>query len=322
MIKSLLTSALAATLSLASLGASAQEYPNRPLRLVVPFAPGGGADIVARAIAGPLAKRLGQQIVVENRAGAGATLGADSVAKAPADGYSLLYTTPGPQITNPFLMAKMPYDPEKDLVPVSLIAVLPSMLVVPADLPVRNLRELIDYARANPGKVNFSSSGTGATSHLAGELFKQSAGLDIVHVSYRGTGAALVDLLSGQVQMSIDSLAVYKPHIESGKLRALGVSTLERWPQMPEVPPIAEVIPGFDGSPVNYLTVRGGTPTAIIDRLNRELNAVLEAPEVREQLLKNGVLAKGSTPEEMAALIRTESLKWKRVIQVSGAKAE
>ena len=318
----LIRKALAALLAVVAFGASAQDYPNRPLRLIVPFAPGGGADIVARIVAGPLAKRLGQTIVVENKPGSGGTVGADIVAKAPADGYTLLYTTPGPQITNPFLMAKLPYDAEKDLVPVSEIAIVPSVLVVHKSVPVTTVAELIRYAKANPGKLNFASAGVGATSHLAGELFKQAAGVDIVHVPYRGTGAALSDLLSGQVQMAIDSIAVYKPHIEAGTLRPLGVSSLQRSALLPNVPPIADDLKGFEGSPVNYLSVRGGTPQPVVDRLNQEVNAVLRSAEVKEQLVSNGVIPQGGTPAQMASLIRSEAAKWKKVIEVSGAKIE
>ena len=318
----LIRKALAALLAVVAFAASAQDYPNRPLRLIVPFAPGGGADIVARIVAGPLAKRLGQTIVVENKPGSGGTVGADLVAKAPADGYTLLYTTPGPQITNPFLMAKLPYDAEKDLVPVSEIAIVPSVLVVHKSVPVASVAELIRYAKANPGKLNFASAGVGATSHLAGELFKQAAGVDIVHVPYRGTGAALSDLLSGQVQMAIDSIAVYKPHIDAGTLRPLGVSSLERSPLLPTVPPVADELKGFEGSPVNYLSVRAGTPQPVIDRLNREVNAVLRSAEVKEQLVSNGVIPQGGTPAQMASLIRSEAAKWKKVIEVSGAKID
>ena len=321
-LKPFAASVLVAALALCAGLAQAQTWPTKPIRLVVPFPPGGGADIVARALAGPLAKRLGQQVFVDNKPGGGATLGADFVAKAPADGYTLLYTTPGPQITNPYLMAKLPYDPVADLTPVSMVAVVPSALVVNKNLPVKNLKELIQYARANPGKLNFASSGIGATSHLAGELFKHNAKLDIVHIPYRGTGPALQDLLAGNVSMAIDSIAVYLPHIESGGLRALAVSTLDRVPSLPTVPPIADELPGFEGSPVNYISVRSGTPKEIVGRLNREINGVLATPEVKSQLLANGVVPKGSTPEEMAALVQSESAKWKQVIQTSGAKVE
>jgi tripartite-type tricarboxylate transporter receptor subunit TctC len=318
----MIKTALAVLLGLCSFGLHAQDYPDRLIRLVVPFAPGGGADFVARAIAGPLSNRLKQPIIVDNKPGGGATLGADYVANAPADGYTLLYTTPGPQMTNPFLMPKLPYDPVKDLVPVSQVAIVPSVLVVHKDLPVKSVKELIEYAKAHPGKVNFASAGVGASSHLAGELFKQAAGVSMVHVPYRGTGPAMADLLGGHVQMALDSIVVYKPHIDSGALRPIGVSTLQRSTLLPDVPPIADDLDGFEGSPVNYISVRAGTPQPIIDRLNREIVAVLESPELKDQLAKSGVVPKGSTPGEMAALIRSEAEKWKKVIEVSGAKVE
>jgi tripartite-type tricarboxylate transporter receptor subunit TctC len=304
-----------------AMGAAAQDYPDRPLRLVVPFAPGGGADIVARAVAAPLGKRLGQPVVVDNKPGGGGTLAADLVAKAPADGYTLLYT-PGPQMANPYLMAKLPYDPVRDLVPVSEVAIVPNVLVVNKDLPVRTLKEFIAYAKSHPGKVNFASAGQGASSHLAGESFKQAAGVSMVHIPYRGTGPALTDLLSGQVQMAIDSIAVYKPHIDSGALRALGVATARRSPLLPDVPPIADELKGFDAAPVNYISVPAKTPQAVIDRLNRDINVVLESRELKEQLAASGVVPQGSTPAEMAALIRSEAAKWKKVIEVSGAKLD
>ena len=302
--------------------ARADEFPNRPLRMVVPFPPGGAADFVARTLATPLGKRLGRAVVVDNRPGGGGTLGADSVAKAPADGYTLLYTTPGPQFTNPFLMDKLPYNPQTDLTPVSQLAIVPSVLVVNQTVPVKNLKELIAYARANPGKLNFASAGVGSTSHLAGELLKYSAKIDIVHVPYRGTSQGLQDLLGGNVSMAIDSIAVYRTHIESGALRAIAVSTRDRSPVLPEVPPMADDLPGFEGSPINYISVRGGTPKEIVARLNTEINAVLNTPEVRNTLLASGVVPKGGTPEEMAALVRSESAKWKQVIQISGAKID
>jgi tripartite-type tricarboxylate transporter receptor subunit TctC len=322
MLKILAVTLCALAASVSTGRAEAQDYPNRPIRMVVPFAPGGGADLVARAVAVPLGKRLGQQIIVDNKAGSGGTIGADAVVKAPADGYTLLYTTPGQQMTNPFLVAKLPYDADKDLVAVSEVAIVPSVLVVNKNLPVKSVAELIQYAKDHPGKVNFASAGIGASSHLAGELFKQSAKIDIVHVPYRGTGLALQDLLAGQVQMAIDSIIVYKPHIDSGALRPLGVSSLERSPLLPNVPPIADELPGFDAPPINYITVRSGTPKAIVDKLNAEINATLQTPEVREKLLANGVTPKGSTAAEMEALIQSERAKWKKVIEVSGARLD
>ena len=305
---------VAAMLALAS-GAQAQTYPSSPIRLVVPFAPGGGADLMARILADPLTKRLGQPIVIENKPGAGATLGADFVAKAAPDGYTLLWTTPGPQITNPYLMPKLPYDPFKDFTAIATVVTAVNVLAVTPSLPVKSVPELIAYARTNPGKLNFSSSGVGASSHLSGELFKMMAGIDIVHVAYRGSGPALQDLLAGNVQMSIDTVAVLLPHIQAGTLRALGVATLERNPTLPDQPPIAETLPGFDGSSINYINGPAGMPRGIVERLNREINAVLSDPDIARRME-----VAGFTPivESQAALVNRiaqEQEKWKKVIE-------
>ena len=302
--------------------AAEQSYPARPIRMIVPFPPGGAADAVARIVATPLGERLGKVVLVDNRPGGGATIGADLVAKAQPDGYTLLYGTPGPQITNPYLMKKLPYDPDKDFAPITRIAVVPSVLVVHASVPAKNIKDLIAVAKARPGKINFASSGIGASSHLAGELFKMMAGVDIVHVPYKGSGPALQDLLAGNAQMTIDSLSVYLPHIKSGALRVLATATAERSPLLPDVPPIADTLKGFNASPMNYIATRAGTPRPIIDRLNAEINAVLKAPDVRERLVGLGITAQGSTPEELAAEIKREQAMWKKVIEISGAKAE
>jgi len=301
---------------------SAQNYPTHPLKLIVPFAPGGGADIVARSISQPLSTLLGQALIIENKPGGGGTLAADFVAKSPADGYTLLYTTPGPQMTNPYLMDKLPYNPVTDLTPVSQVVFGASVLVVNKNLPINTMKELIAYARANPGKLSFASSGIGSSSHLAGELFKSKAGIDIFHVPYRGSGLALQDIISGNVSMAIDSLGAFRGSIESGSVRVLGVATLKRLNVLPSIPAIAEEIPGFEGSPVTYISVRSGTPKSIIDRLNREINTVLKMPDIKAQLTTLGLVPQGSSSEEMAQLIKTESLKWQRVIEHSGAKAD
>ena len=206
--------------------ALAQNYPDKTIRFVVPFAPGGGSDLMARLITEPLSQRLGQSVIVDNKPGANAAIGADFVAKAPADGYTLLYTPPGPQITNPSLMAKLPYDPVKDLVPVVRLGVFVAVLVVHPSVPATNVRELIAYAKANPGKLNFSSPGIASANHLGGEYLKARAGIDIVHVPYKGSAPALQDLLSGRVQMTIDTLAVLLPHIKSGALRPIAIAAL------------------------------------------------------------------------------------------------
>ena len=300
----------------------AQDYPVRPIRLIVPFAPGGAADVVARIISVPLGERLGKIVLVDNRPGGGATMGADVVAKSQPDGYTLLYGTPGPQIINPYLMKKLPYDPVKDFAPITRIGVVPSVLVVPASVPAKSVKELIALAKAQPGKINFASAGIGASSHLAGELFKTMAGIDIVHVPYKGTGPALQDLLGGNVQMAIDSLSVYLPHIKSGALRVLAVSTAERSPLLPDVPPIGDTLRGFDAAPMNYIAARAGTPPPIIERLNKEINALHKMPDVRDRLLGLGITPAGSTPGELDAEIRREQAKWKKVIEISGARAE
>jgi tripartite-type tricarboxylate transporter receptor subunit TctC len=295
--------------------AIAQTYPSQQIRLIVPFAAGGGSDLLARIISEPLSKRLGQTILIENRPGGGATVGADLVAKSPPDGYTWLFTTAGPQITNPYLMPKLPYDPFKDFAPVAMLAKSVNVLVVHPSVPAHNVRELIDHAKANPGKLNFSSSGIGATSHLAGELFKQVTGVDIVHVPYRGTGPSTTDLLAGNVHMAIDSASTLLPHIKSGGLRALGFATLDRQPAMPELPPIADTLPGFDGSSINYISVAAGTPQAIIDRLNREIAAVQSEPDIAKRTTELAIAPIIETPAALATRIAQEQEKWKKVIE-------
>jgi len=295
--------------------AFAQGYPTQQIRLIVPFAAGGGSDILARIIAEPLSKRLGQSIVVENKPGGGATVAADLVAKSPPDGYTWLFTTAGPQITNPYLMAQLPYNPFKDFAPVAMLAKSVNVLVVHPGVPAKNVRELIDHAKANPGKLNFSSSGIGASSHLAGELFKQMAEVDIVHGPYRGTGPSTTDLLAGNVHMAIDSASTLLPHIKSGGLRALGFATLERQPAMPELTTIADTLPGFDGSSINYISVSAGTPPAIVERLNREIEVVLSDRDIARRMTELAIAPIIETPAELARRIADEQQKWKRVIE-------
>jgi len=306
----------------APLAAPAQAWPERPIRLVVPFAAGGGSDLLARTLAEPLAQRLGQPVVVDNKPGANAVIGADLVAKAPADGYTVLYTPPGPQITNPSLMARLPYDPVKDLLPVARLGVFAAVLVVHPGVPARNLRELIAYAKANPGRVYFSSPGIASANHLGGEYLKALAGIDIVHVPYKGSAPALQDLLGGRVQMTIDTLAALLPHIRSGAVRPIAVAALERAPSLPELPTLAETLEGFDASSLSYLSVRAGTPAPIVERLNREVNAVLAQPAVRARLLELGILPGPGTQAAIARQVESERRKWKKVIDAAGLKAE
>ena len=312
----------AAVLLLAYGAALAQAYPSRPIHFIIPFAAGGGSDVMARIIAEPLSQRMGVPIIVENKPGANAVTGADYVAKSAPDGYTMLHTSPGPQITNPFLMPKLPYDPVKDLQPVARLGVFVNVLVVHPSVPAKSVKELVEYAKANPGKLNFASPGVGSGSQLAMEYFKTVAGINVVHVPYKGTGAAIADLLAGNVQMTLDSLAALMPHIKSGALRPLAVGYIERAPSLPDVPTLAETYPGFDAAPMNYLSVRGGTPQPIVDRLNRDVNAVLAMPSVKQKLLELGVLTPPSTVSEIVRQVETERQKYKKVIELSGAKAE
>lgn len=301
--------------------AHAADYPTRPITLVVPFAPGGGADHIARRLAEPLGQRLGQPIVIDNRPGGGGTLGAAIVAKAPADGYTLLYATPGQQMTNPHLMDTLPYDAQKDFTAVSPLLRGVSVLVVHKDVPADSVQGLIDLAKASPGKLSFASAGIGASSHLAGELFKHMAQIDIVHVPYRGSGAAVTDVIGGRVAMAIDSVSVYQPHIASGAVKALGISGLEPSPVLPGVPTMAQTLPGFEASPVNYITAPAGTPPAVIERLNRDIQVVLALPEIEAFFAQSGSRPEGGSPQAMEDLIRSESAKWQKVIAASGASA-
>ena len=321
-VKKLVQLALAsAAIAVAPQAHAQAEYPSQPIRLVVPFAPGGGADLTARMISEPLSKELGQSIIIDNKPGGGGTVGARMVSESKPDGYTLLYTTPGPQFTNPFLMDSLPYDPVNGLTPISRIAVVPSVLVVNKTVEANTFPELVEMARKNPHGVRFASAGIGASSHLSGELLKVMADIEIDHVPYRGTGPAVQDVVGGRVEMAFDSLTVYQPFIESGAVKALGVSTPTRLESLPDVPAIAEFMPGFDSSPVNYLSAPGGTPRPILEKLNTALNKVLRNPELQQRMKQAGLLPEGNSIEEMRELVASEQQKWKKVIEASGAKA-
>jgi len=314
-------SVVAVVLTIAPFFALAESYPNKPIRLVLAFSPGGGADINARTISGPLSQKLGQPVIIDYKPGGGGTLAATVVANAAPDGYTLLYATPGQQMTNPHLMDKLPYDPVKAFKAVSQTVEGSNVLVVNKNLPVNTVAELIALAKAEPGKINFASSGIGSSSHLAGELFKSMAGIDIVHIPYKGSGPAVTELMGGSVQMTIDTVSVYLQHIKAGELKAIGISTLSRNPALPEVPLIADTLTGFQAAPVNYITAPAATPDEIILKLNRAINEVLQMPEVLDKFAANGATAKGGSPEQMETLIRTESAKWEKLIRSSQARA-
>ena len=314
-------SLLAAALALPK-PAFAQAFPTRPIRLVCPFAAGGSADASARQLAEPLSVVLGQPVVVENRPGGGATIGAQAVARAAPDGHTLLYGTPGPQIINPHLMRSVPYDPVRDFAPVAGYKRAPNLLAIHPALPARNVAELIALAKARPGTLTFASSGIGSSSHLAGEMLKFLGGIDITHVPYRGTGPALTDLLGGTVSMALDTLSILLPPSRAGNLRALGVTTPERSRLAPELPALAETLPGFDAAPFNYIAATGGTPAPIVARLNQAIVGILNDPAYRARMEALGEEATPSSPEELAAIIAAESARWKQVIEAAGIRVE
>jgi len=299
------------------------NYPVKPIRMVVPFPPGGATDIMARGVAQRLTEVWGQPVVVDNRPGAGGNIGSELVAKAAPDGYTLEMGTVGTHAINPSLYSKMPYDHVKDFVPVILVAGVPNVLVVNPSVPANSMQELIAYAKANPDKLNFASSGSGTSIHLSGELFKVMAGVQMRHVPYKGSAPALQDLLGGQVQLMFDNLPPSLPQIKAGKLRALAVTTAVRAPALPDVPTIAESgLPGFEASSWFGVLAPAGTPPAIVTKLNAEIAKWLATPEAKEKMLAVGASIAGGTPEDFARHIATETAKWAKVVQESGAKVD
>ena len=315
--------ALGALLALFAVIASAQTYPTKPIRLVVPFPPGGATDILARDVAQKLTEAWGQQVIVDNRPGAGGNIGSELVAKSAPDGYTLEMGTVGTHAINASLYAKMPYDHVKDFAPVILVAGVPNVLVVNPAVPANSVAELIAYAKANPGKLNFASSGNGTSIHLSGELFKVMAGVQMTHVPYKGSSPALQDLLGGQVQLMFDNLPPSLPQIKAGKLRALAVTSLARAPALPDVPTMAEAgLPGYEASSWFGVLAPAGTPPAIVAKLNAEIAKWLATPEAKEKLSKQGANAAGGTPEDFAKHIAAETAKWAKVVKDSGAKID
>jgi tripartite-type tricarboxylate transporter receptor subunit TctC len=302
--------------------AGAQEYPNRPIRFIVPYPPGGGTDVVARILNESLAIELRQPIVVENRGGAAGNVGTDIAAKAPADGYNVLFTLSSHTI-NPKLYDKLPFDVEKDFVPISLAALIPQILVVHPSVPASNVKELIALAKANPGKLNYASVGTGSPGHIAGELFKLRAGVDIVHVPYKGGGPAVIDTIGGQVQLLFVSMPAAWQHVKAGKLKAIAVTSAKRSVAAPDVPTVAESgIPDYVVDSWYGALAPAKTPPAAVARLNAAFAKVLENPQIRERLLAQGAEAAPSTPAEFDRVIRDELQKWEYVIRAANIKPE
>jgi tripartite-type tricarboxylate transporter receptor subunit TctC len=314
--------AIAILALLLPLSAAAQAYPTKPIRWIAPFPPGGPVDLLARTVGQKLSEAWSQPVIVENLAGAAGNLGVEVAAKAAPDGYTLVIVPTGNIVVNPTLFPKLPYK-QSDLAPVTMLASVENVLVVHPSVPASSLPELVAYAKANRGKLTFASPGAGAQAHLAGELVKLSAGIDMVHVPYKGVGPALNDLLGGQVSMMFSQLSSALPHIRSGKLRAIGMASLKRSPVMPELPTIAEQgFPGFEAVSWYALMVPAGTPAQIISRLHQETARILKLPGVKEKLAALGADPVGNSPQELAATIRSESPRWADVIRRQGIKVD
>ena len=303
-------------------------WPTKPVRIVVPFAPGGTTDILARAVAPELSRAFGQSFVVENRAGAGGNLGADIAAKSPPDGYTLLMGTVGTHGINKSLYSKLPYDPQKDFAPITLVAGVPNVMVMNTDtaktLGISSVPDFIRYAKSHPGKLNMASSGNGTSIHLAGELFKSMTGVFMTHIPYTGSGPALLGLLSGQVDVMFDNLPSALPHVKGGKLKAFAVTSAQRSGAMPELPTIEEAgqLKGFEASSWFGLLAPAGTPADVVSRLQQETSKALNSPAIKEKLLAQGAIPSGNTPAEFASFIDAEIRKWAPVVKASGAKVD
>jgi tripartite-type tricarboxylate transporter receptor subunit TctC len=306
-----------------SFEATAQSWPDRPIKFVVAAPAGSSLDDLARTIGDRLKDKLGQPVVVENRPAAGGTVATDLVAKSPPDGSTMVMSFNGPLAFGPHLYARLPYDPQKDLAPVIITSSQPNVLVVNANLPVKSVKELIAYAKANPGKLNFASVGNGSSSHLTMELLKSTAGLDIIHVPFNGSPPAVTATIQGETQMMLAVMQPLQAQIQAGRLRALAVTSAKRFPLLPDLPTIAEAgFPGFEALAWNGVLVAAGTPKAIVTRLNAEINAILSDPGVKSKLNAQGFELIGGAPEDFAALIRSESDKWAPVIRKTGAKVD
>lgn len=317
-----LASVLFGVIALAA-AAQAQSYPTRPIHIVVPFPAGGSNDIIARIIAQRLSENLGQQVIVENRGGAGGNVGAEAVAAAAPDGATLLLTAPGPITANAALYRNLRFDPAKDFAPGALIATVPIVLIVHPSLSVKSVADLIALALAKPGTINFASSGSGSTNHLAGELLKHMAGINIVHVPYRGAAPAMNDLVAGHVPMMFDNMPAVLPQVQAGRVHAIAVAGATRASALPDVATVAESgVPGFDASAWFGLVAPAATPQPIVDRLARELNDILKNPDVIERFRELGAQPGTLTGAAFGAFLRSETVKWTKVIEVSGAKVD
>jgi tripartite-type tricarboxylate transporter receptor subunit TctC len=312
---------LCLTLVLPGAAAVAQDYPTRPIRWIVPYPPAGTTDVLARIMGDYLSRKMGQQFIIDNRPGAGNNIGTEAVVSAPPDGYTVLLINPANGI-NATLYKKLPFNFIRDIAPVGGFIRVPNVMEVNPDVPAKTVAEFIAYAKANPGKINMASSGLGTSVHLSGELFKAMTGVEMVHVPYRGAGPALTDLMTGQVHVLFDNLPSSIEHIRAGKLRALAVTTDKPSPALPGVPTVAETVPGYEASAWFGMGAPKDTPRHIIERLNREINAALQDPEMQKKLADLGGTTMPGTPEDFGKLIAAETEKWRKVVEFSGAKLE
>ena len=321
--RTLLHAASAAAAAAMLPAARAQGYPAKSIRMIIPFPPGGATDIVGRVLAQKLGDQLGQSVVVENRPGAGGAIGSEMTAKAAPDGYTIQMATVSTHSIGPALNPKTPYDVKRDFAPLIHLANTPNVLIASPVLPINNLKELIAYAKANPGKLNFSSSGNGTIVHMTGEMFKMETGTFIVHIPYKGTALAIPDLIAGQIAFMFDNLSSALPHIKGGKVKTLGVSQLKRTPLLPDVPTMDEAgLKGFESNTYFGVFAPADTPVPIVQRLNAEINKALQAPDFRERLAANGAEPAGGTPEQFARVIERETAKYAAVIKRAGIKPE
>jgi tripartite-type tricarboxylate transporter receptor subunit TctC len=310
-------------LCVAAAQAFTQGYPAKPLKMIIPYPPGGGNDTLGRLFAAKLGDRLGQPVVVENRPGAGTLIGTELAAKSPPDGYTILLSSIATHALSPNLYSKVPYDPVKDFAPITLLGIAPTVLVVPADLPAKDLAELVAAAKARPGGLAYASGGNGTPPHINGEVFKSVAGVDLLHVPYKGGGPALVDLMAGRVQVMLDTAASAMPHVRSGKLRALAITGARRSPEYPDIPTFAEAgLPGYDTNAWYSMHAPAGTPPEVVRRLNAELVASLKDPDVQARFKQLTTEPVGNTPEEFAAFVRAELDKYARVIKSAGIRLD
>lgn len=304
-------------------GSFAQSWPAKPVKMVVPFSAGGSTDTVARIIGEKLTARLGQPVIVENRAGAGGSIGSDFVAKSAADGYTMLVGTSSTMAILPHLYRKPPYDPGRDFAPLALLGTADIMVVVNSQVPVRSVKELLDFAKANPGKLTFASGGNGSVSHLLGEYFKSMAGVDLLHVPYKGDAQMVTDLIGGQVNMAFGTAVAFLPHVKTGKVAALAVTNPKRSTTQTELPTVSESgVPGYEAVQWFGIAVPTGTPKEVIDKANAEIQAILAMPEVRKRFSDLGFDVVGGPPEDFARFLLSENEKWKKIAAIAGTKLD